>query len=422
MRRPFLAAAVVLSLLAGAAALGGPHAWAKDPKPKGPVGPPKTGTFQMPGMAPLKYILMSVPKDYDATRYYPLLFVLHPWSEDGKGNAPEPFVGAWTEVLGPKGWIIAAPLSPIYDNETSINPLMDALKRVKEMYKVDDRRIVLAGHNAGANMAWRLAVTTPAAFSSVVALSGEIPQQDYGALKGLAGKKAYIFRGSKDVFYSEGQAKSDQKYLEFAKVIVKVETKPDWGLEFPTPSAPEIAKWIDDQWPSGAYREKADAVEKALAAKDLAAASKAIGELGLELKKSPYVAFQARLLGYQRAYEEQGRGLIEDARKLVEADPLASVDQMEAALKALKGQKPLEDEANKALAALKKTPAVVEALRKKEAEAQASSYMEKASKLEAKGDLAKALEAYKKAAALDSSQKEAAQKKVAELEPKVGGG
>ena len=73
-------------------------------------------------------------------------------------------------MLGAKGWIIAAPASPLYDNESSINPLMDALKRVKETYKIDDRRIVLAGHNAGAMMGWRLAITTPAAFSSIVAL------------------------------------------------------------------------------------------------------------------------------------------------------------------------------------------------------------------------------------------------------------
>ena len=89
--------------------------------------------------------------------------------------------------------------------------------------------------------------------------------------------------------------------------------------------------------------------------------------------------------------------------------------------KALKGVPPLDADAAKALAAIRKDPKVAEALRKKEAEATASSYMEKAAAFEAKGDLAKALDGYRKAAALESSRKEEAQKKVAELEPKVAG-
>ena len=412
----------LLVLMGVASLVPGRLAEAKDPKGKAPVGPPKTGTFQLPAAPPVKYILMSVPKDYDPAKYYPLLFVLHPMSDDSKGSEPEAFIGAWGEVLSSKGWILASPACPLYDNEASLSPIMDSLKRVREAYKIDDRRTVIVGHNAGAMMAWRVFVTNPKEFSAIVALSGEVPQQDRSTLKSLAGKSAYIFRGSKDTYYTEAMLKTDTKYLEFAKVVVKAETKADWGLEFPRESAPEIAKWIDAQWPPGAYREKADAVEKALAAKDLAASATALRDLGVELRKAPYPAFSARLLGYIADYEGQGRSLIEAAAKMVEADPLGALAQMEGALKALKGQPPLEGEATKALAALKKAPAVVEALRKKEAEAQASSYMEKAAALEAKGDLGKALEAFKKAAALDSSRKEEAQKKVAELEPKVGGG
>jgi dienelactone hydrolase len=417
MRRLLLLA--VASAALGALSVPGREACAKE---KTPPPPAKTGTWEMPAKAPVKYVLMSVPKDYDASKYYPLAFVLHPMTDDPATSTPEPYVKVWTETLGSKGWILASPALPMYDNEESLGPILDSLKLVQTVYKIDDRRIVLVGHNAGALMAWRTWTRNPTLFAGIVALSGEIPSQDRTALKALAGKSVYIFRGGKDASYTDQMLEVDRKYLESFKITPTIEVKPDWDVAFPTPSAPTISTWIDGVWPPGAYRERADAVEKALAAKDLAATAGAIKELGVELKKSPYPAFQARLLGYAKALEEQGRALIEDAKKLVEADPLAALAQMETTAKSLKGTGALESEGAKALAAMRKDPKVVDALRKKEAEAQAASFMDKAAALEAKGDLAKALEAYRKAAALDSSRKEEAQKKVAELEPKVGGG
>jgi dienelactone hydrolase len=380
--------------------------------------PPKTGLFQLAVIPPAKYIQMGVPADYDPARHYPLLFLLHP--SDSK---PDDFVGAWWEILEKKGWIVAGPAFEFWDNEESIKPLESALAKVKETYRIDDRRIVLVGHNAGANMAWRMATRVPEAWAAVIAVSGEITEQDRPQLKKIAGKPVYIFRGAKDTqSYTVPMFERDKKMLEAWKVPATFEVRPDWGFDFPKPSLPAMFEWMEKVWPPGAYRERAEAVDQALLAKDVPAATKAHEELVAELRKNPYPAFDPRVLDLQKAIVALGRSLIADAKALVEASPLDAITRMEAAVKAVKGLKPVDAEAAAALAALKKDPKVVAAVQKKEAEAKAVTYIERADAAEAKGDLAKALEWFRKVVALgDTSKKAEADAKVAELEPKVGG-
>jgi hypothetical protein len=213
----------------------------------------------------------------------------------------------------------------------------------------------------------------------------------------------------------------DKAYLEAAKVDLKIVEKPGWEQAMPVPDLPALADWVDGVYPAGAWKDKADAAEQALAAGDFPGAAKALGELASELKKSPYPAFEQKAAAIQTAMVSAVKDNLQTALKAVETDPLDAVTRLEAIVKALKGVKGLEEEAKKALAGLQKLPAVVEAVKKKEAEATGSSYMEKAAAAEAKGDLAPALALYRKAAALALfSQKDEAAAKVAELEPKVG--
>lgn len=410
LRRPLALLALCLVVVA-------PAAYAKEKElPK-----PKTGFSQLSATPPTEYIHMAVPADYDPKKFYPLMFLLHSLSDDEANSKPEIFMAPWAEILLKRGWIIAGPKSPIYDNETSAGPLADALKRVMSVYKIDDRRVVLVGHNAGGCMAWNLATKFPKMFAAVASFSGEIRDENRGSLKGLAGKKALIFRGSKDTYFTAPMLNADKAYLEAAKVDLKVVEKAGWDQAMPTPDLPALADWVDGITPVGPWQEKADAAEKALAAGAFAGAAKALGELAAELKKSPYPAFEQKAAAIQTAMVSAARALMEAAQKAVEADPLAAVEKAEAALKSMKGVKALEEEGKKAMAALLKLPAVQEAVKKKEAEAAGSAYMEKAAAAEAKGDLAQALALYRKAAALALfGKKDEAAAKVTELEPKVG--
>jgi predicted esterase len=418
MTRSHRSRSALLALALGAALLAAPAAPALAKGGKEKKEAAKTGFFQMPISPPAKYVQMGVPADYDSAKYYPLLFLLHP--SDAK---PDDFLGAWWEVLEKRGWIVAGPAFEYWDNEESIRPIENALAKVKETYRIDDRRVILVGHNAGANMAWRMATRAPDAWSAVIAVSGEITDQDRGNLKKFTGKPAYVFRGAKDTqSYTVPMFERDKKLLESWKIPATFEVRPDWGFDFPKPSLPAMVEWMEKVWPPGAYRQRGQEVEEALKTKDVAAAMKAQEALLVELRQNPYPAYDARAAAYSQEILALGRSLIADAKALVEASPLDAVSRMEAAVKAVKGLKPVDSEASAALAALKKDPKVVAAVRKKEAEAQAVTYIQRADAAEAKGDLAKALEWYRKAAALgDTSKKAEADAKVAELEGKVGG-
>jgi predicted esterase len=410
-----LRALSLVALPLAALALAASPAVAKD-KGKGKKEPAKTGQFQMD--LPPTYVAMSVPADYDPNKWYPLLWILHP-----DPVKPEVIVGAWAENPIAKTWILASRYSLTYDSEETIKPLMDALAAVKAAYHVDERRVVLAGHNAGALMAWRLFTREPTQWAGLVTMSGELPDGDrnQSALKPLAGKPVYLFRGGTDSYYTQTMLDRDRKFLESMKVPVTVDLAKDWAVDFPRPSIGAIAAWVDGIWPAGAYREKAEAVAKALEAKDLQAANAALTALRSELRKSPYPAFDARADAYQKELLEQGRAVLSEAKRLLDAGAgLQALQAYEAAVTGLRGIKPLDAEAAAGLAAAKKAPSVVEALRKKEAESSASLTMERAAAAEAKGDFARALELYKKVVALgDTSKKAEAEQKVQEIEPKV---
>jgi pimeloyl-ACP methyl ester carboxylesterase len=296
---------------------------------------------------------------------------------------------------------------------------------VKATYHVDDRRVVIAGHNAGALMSWRMMTREPTLWAGIVTMSGEIPEGDRNstALKALVGKSIYVFRGDKDNYFTQNMFDRDKKYLESMKIPATYETQKDWSTDFPRGNIGKIAAWVDAVYPAGPYREKADAAEKAIEAKDIAAATVAMAGLRAALKKNPYPAFEAKADALQKALLDLGRIRLDQAKRLLEAGQgLLALEAAEAAATALKGLKPLDAEAAAALAAARKSPVVLEALRKKEAESTASSTMERAAAAEAKGDFARALELYKKVAALGETTKKAeAEQKIQEIEPKVAG-
>jgi pimeloyl-ACP methyl ester carboxylesterase len=404
-------------LVALALAVVAPVAFAKEEKKK--PAPLETGLFNWKNVPATPNVAVSVPKDYDPAKYYPLLLVLHPTNAK-----PDAYVREWAKVLDPKGWIVAGPELTVWNSDVINDPIRATLGRVVATYRVDQRRVLLAGHNAGATVGWHYATTFPDHVAGVLAFSGEVDTADRSNLKKMVGKAVYLFRGSKDVEgYPAASFERDKKLFEAWKIGATCEVKKDWGFDFPTPALKAIADWVDAVRPPGGYLDAANAVEKALDAKEPAAAFSALEALKAELRKTPYPAFEAKVPQYDRNVADLVREAISAAKGAVSIDPLEALAKLEALAGSLKGLKPYDAEASAALAAARKDPGVTAALRKKEAETKAASYMEKAQAAEAKGDFAKALDWYRRVSALgDTSRKAEADAKITELEPKAGGG
>lgn len=419
--RRTLVPAVVLALaaLAPVAAWAPRPAWAKD-KPA-PAGPPKTGVFNLDAKPNFPYTSMAVPADYTPTKWYPLLYLMPPISDSAEASKPDQYVKLFADIAMKHGWIVASPAAPVLDNETSISPLMAALKQVTTTYKIDDRRIVVGGYNAGGSMAWRMAVRNPQAFAGVLSIGGEMDSSDRNTLKVLAGKAAYTYWGEKDPSYKADRLKGDEAFLKSAGVRSTVEVRTGWKNEFPVPSLDAMLKWLDDVWPAGTWREKATTLEKAIVEKDVPAGFAALKSLRDDLRKNPYPAYEPRAAALEKSLFDLARAPFEDAKKILDSNPLGALEQTEAAVKAMKGIAAMEKEVAAALAAIKKDSRVIDAIKKRDAEASAKALLAKAEDAEAKGDLAKALELFKKIVALgETSLQKDCIDKVAELEKKVG--
>jgi dienelactone hydrolase len=418
---PHRFAAPVLALVVSAVLAATPFAAVGGPKDKGPAADAKTGLFPLDAKPSYPYVAMAVPKEYTPDKPCPLLYLMPPISDNAETSKPDSWVSHWSTALLKRGWIVASPAAPFYDNETSIPPLQATLKKITSAYRIDERRIVIAGAYSGANMAWRLVVKDPARWAAVVVVGGEVFQPDRAPLKVFADKPAYIFRGEKDKNYSADMWKADEAAIKFAKIRYTYEEGKGMGNEFPIGSLPTMAAWLDDVWP-GTYRERAAAVETATGAKDLVAGFAALKALKDELKKSPYPAFEAKAAEVEKALLDLARAPIVGAKKLLEIDPVGALAEMEAAAKSFKGIKDMEKEAAAELAAMRKDPKVVAAIKARDAEESAKKLLPKAEEAEAKGNLPLAIELFRKIVALgETSLRKDCEAKVAELEAKAGG-
>ncbi len=133
---------------------------------------------------------LYVPSGYNGTRSFPLIIALH-----GLGGTEDAVFESYSKVLPPlaesHGYIVAAPLGYRVDGsygwglgnpppdpaakrtqELSEQDVMQVLQRVREQYKIDDRRIYLMGHSMGAIGTWKIAPKYPDVWAAIAPISG----------------------------------------------------------------------------------------------------------------------------------------------------------------------------------------------------------------------------------------------------------
>ncbi|MEW6321908.1 MAG: PHB depolymerase family esterase [Acidobacteriota bacterium] len=143
-----------------------------------------------------------VPKAYDGTRAAPLVVALH-----GLGATEDSFFDAYGRNLPrlaeERGYLVVAPLGYRVDGfygsgigamidpaaertrQLSEQDVMAVLMRMREDYKVDDRRVYLLGHSMGAIGAWHLAAKYPERWAAVAAFAGTGPPASVARMKDI---------------------------------------------------------------------------------------------------------------------------------------------------------------------------------------------------------------------------------------------
>jgi len=118
---------------------------------------------------------LYVPTDYNASSSYPLLVLLHGMGGDentmfdGYGN------GAVIQSAEHHSYLVACPkgreAASMYKGAAE-QDVLDVLKDVERAYKVNPKRVYLAGHSMGAYGTWSIAADHPTLFAALAPISG----------------------------------------------------------------------------------------------------------------------------------------------------------------------------------------------------------------------------------------------------------
>jgi predicted esterase len=173
--------------------------------------------------------VILVPESYDASRSYPVEFMLHGGVGRPKREEGEPLWRSGYESLQQEDRLVVVPAAwneAFWWHERQAENLPEILREVRRLYNVDDNRVTLTGVSDGGTGAWFFAFKQPtewAAFFSYIGHPGVLrsPQSGGGYrlyFENLMGKAIYIVNGEEDPLYPAASLQSFIEILEQEEV------------------------------------------------------------------------------------------------------------------------------------------------------------------------------------------------------------
>ncbi len=193
-----------------------------------------------------------IPADYDSTKNYPVLVMLH-----GYRASPRGFTGELALFLTERGFIYIVPYGTEVYGLSSFGwgdvlkveeKVISEIENVIRKYSVDIKNVILAGYSQGGSRTFSIAIRNPALFRGAIPIVGSFDEE---------GLKEYFYKleGKKLIFYimiggkeREERLKSNQRAKELLEEYgIKAHLKifPEVGHAFPGEPEEEIGKALD---------------------------------------------------------------------------------------------------------------------------------------------------------------------------------
>lgn len=194
--------------------------------------------------------LLYLPKSYetDTTVSFPLLLFLHGSGESGdniekvKTHGPPKLIDNGTEFP----FIVLSPQNPDINKLWDDNAIILLLDNIQKNYRVDSKRIHIAGLSRGAYGVWQVAIQNPTRFASLVAICGVAPGFYVKWLKNLP---IWVFHGEDDDVIPVSESDNVVKELQDNGQNVRYTRYPNTGHDAWTQTFdnPELLKWMLEQ-------------------------------------------------------------------------------------------------------------------------------------------------------------------------------
>jgi pimeloyl-ACP methyl ester carboxylesterase len=116
-----------------------------------------------------------VPSSYDGTRPFPLIIALHGKTGDENTYFDVYAKGAIKAQAERHGYIIACPRArpaPSMYTGAGEQDVLDVIRDVERVYRIDRDRIYLTGHSMGGYGTWAIAINNPDLFAAIAPVAG----------------------------------------------------------------------------------------------------------------------------------------------------------------------------------------------------------------------------------------------------------
>jgi len=174
---------------------------------------------------------------------YPLLIALHGYSGNKDSN-----LNYW-EVACKKGWLVlsvqsrlpAYPGSYFWEMESGIEDILFHLGEIRRNYRIDGKRIIVAGMSQGGGMAVLAGLSPKIDAAGCISVAGAWAEVESfkAAAKSAPDRRCYFITGLKDHILE--RSREIQALLKAKGIPVQEEVHPDLGHEFP----PDFEKSLD---------------------------------------------------------------------------------------------------------------------------------------------------------------------------------
>ncbi len=193
-----------------------------------------------------------IPADYDSTKNYAVLVMLH-----GYEASPRGFTGELALFLTERGFIYIVPYGTEVYGLSSFGwgdvlkveeKIISEIESVIRKYSVDITSIILVGYSHGGDWTFSIAIRNPALFRGAIPIAGTFDEEGLKEhFQKLKGKKLrfYIMIGGKE---REERLKGNQRAKELLEEYgIKAHFKifPEVGHAFPGEPEEEIGKALD---------------------------------------------------------------------------------------------------------------------------------------------------------------------------------
>jgi len=192
-----------------------------------------------------------VPRNYDATKTYPLLLFLHGIGERGTDNEQQLTLGAalfQADSIRTKypSFIVfpQCPTAHYWFDDKEMNTLKNLIDTLDAAYQIDEKKIYIGGLSMGAYGTYAMVAENPGLFAAAVAISGD---GDASKAPLMAKTKWRIFAGEKDDVVSSSKSEKMATALKKSGALVSFTLYPEadhtgsWVNAF---SEPDFCSWL----------------------------------------------------------------------------------------------------------------------------------------------------------------------------------